>query len=324
MRTITDLRLKKLIEILSSAKDYISGSEIANMLGLSKPMVHKLVDNLRKYGFIVEAHSRKGYRLLMVDDLSLANTYVRDVGNRLKFKVHYVENCSSTQDIAETLAEQGVSEGTLVLAERMTKGRGRMGRRWVADVGGLWFTLILKPKFIKGLQLLSLVAGLSVALSVRSFLGIKAKVKWPNDVIYNERKLAGVLVEGKVEADVIKYVLLGIGLNVNNNLPQDLEQSAITLRDLVGYNIPRIPLLRLVLKYTDKYYDLLIKGLYKKVLSDWKKHSSTIGKYVKVYTINGEILEGVAEDISDEGLLILKLMNGSKTSIYAGDVIHLR
>lgn len=324
MGTITDLRLKKLIEILSNAKDYISGSKIADMLGLSKPMVHKLIDNLRKYGFIVEAHSRKGYRLLMVDDLSLANAYVRDADNRLKFKVHYVENCSSTQDIAETLAEQGVPEGTLVLAERMTKGRGRMGRRWVADVGGLWFTLILKPKFIKGLQLLSLAAGLSVALSVRSFLGIEAKVKWPNDVIYNERKLAGVLVESKVEADVIKYVLLGIGLNVNNNLPQDLKQTAITLKDLVGYNIPRIPLLKLILKYIDKYYDLLIKGLYKKISDDWEKCSSTVGRYVKVCTVNGEVLEGIAEGINDDGSLVLRLRNGSKISIYAGDVFHLR
>jgi len=319
-----DFRLRKLIEILSSTNDYVSGSRIANILGLSRPMVHRLVEDLRKHGFIIESHPRRGYRLLVVDDLSLADTYVRGTGRRLKFKVYYVESCGSTQDLAEALAEQGVSEGVLVLAEEMTKGRGRMGRQWIASRGGLWFTLILKPRFIKGLQLLSLIAGLSVVRGVESLLGVKAKVKWPNDVVYNERKLAGILVEGKIEADAVKYILLGIGLNVNNSLPDSLKQIAITLKDVLGYNIPRIPLLRSILRYIDEYYDLFIKGLYRNIVADWKKYSSTIGRYVRVYTTDGETLEGIAEDISSDGSLILRLRNGSKTIIYAGDVIHLR
>ena len=320
----TDTRLKKLIEILSSTNNYVPGSKLASILGLSKPMVHRLIEDLRKRGFVVESHPRRGYKFLAADDLQLAGNYVRNIGRRLKFKVYYVESCESTQDLAEALAKQGVSEGTIVLAEEMNKGRGRMNRQWIAEKGGLWFTLILRPRNPRGLQLLSLIAGLAVVRGIESLLGVKAKLKWPNDVLYDERKLAGILVEGRVEADIVKYILLGIGLNVNNKLPAELKDTAITLKEITGKFIPRIPVLRSILLWIDKYYDMFTRRLYDRILEEWKRYSTTIGRKVRAYTIGGDVVEGIAEDIANDGSLIIRLENGRKTTVYAGDIIHLR
>ncbi|HIE54675.1 MAG TPA: biotin--[acetyl-CoA-carboxylase] ligase, partial [Chromatiaceae bacterium] len=190
-----DHRLKRLVELLMDAGDYVPGPVIAGELGVSRSMVHRLIDDLRRRGFIIVSHSRRGYKLLMIDDLRLAGSYMDDIGGRLRYNIHYVESCSSTQDIADLLARQGAGEGTVVLAEEMTMGRGRLGRRWFARPGGLWFTIILRPEHVRGLHLLSLALGLSVVRALESLLGLRTGLKWPNDVLYSGKKLAGVLVE---------------------------------------------------------------------------------------------------------------------------------
>ncbi len=319
-----DQRLREIIDILSSTKDYVPGTVIARRLGLSRAMVHRLVEELKLLGYIIETHPRRGYRLLVSDDLSLADRYVRDIPGPLKFRVHYVEKCASTQDIAEALARQGVPEGTIVLAEEMSKGRGRMGREWIASKGGLWFTIILRPRKIRYLQLLSLVAGASIVEGIEGFLGVKTMLKWPNDVLYNDLKLAGILVEGRVEADIVDYILLGIGLNVNNNLPSWLKDKATTLANITGRKLPRIPLLRSILYRFNENYKALVEEQYDRITSLWRKYSTTIGSRVRVHLIDGRTIEGLAEDIADDGSLVVKLTNGTRILVYAGDVEHLR
>lgn len=319
-----DHRLRRLVKLLIDAGDYVSGSVIAGKLGVSRSMVHHLIDDLRRRGFIVESHSRRGYKLLMIDDLRLANFYIEDIGSRLRFNVHYVESCNSTQDIADLLACRGASEGTVVLAEEMTMGRGRLGRKWSAHRGGLWFTIILRPKHVRGLHLLSLALGLSVVRALESLLGLRTGLKWPNDVLYGGKKLAGILVEVKAEADKIEYVLAGIGLNVNNNLPVELTSTAVTLKKIMGYPLPRIPILRSILYWIDEYYDVLARGIHDKLLRDWRKYSLTIGRRVKAHTIDGEIIVGIAENVAEDGSLIIRLDNGGKKKINAGDIVHLR
>ncbi len=319
-----DQRLKEILDILVSAKDYVPGPVIARRLGLSRAMIHRLIEDLKSKGYIIETHPRRGYRLLVSDDLSLADMYVRDILGPLRFRVHYVERCASTQDVAEALARQGVPEGTIVLAEEMNRGRGRMGREWIATKGGLWLTIILKPRKIRYLQLLSLVAGISIVEALEELLGIKTALKWPNDILYNDLKIAGILVEGKVEADIVDYILLGIGLNVNNELPSQLEDKATTLADVLGMKLPRIPLLRAILYKFNKNYELLVKEQYNEVIGLWKKYSATIGSRVRVYLVDGKVVEGLAEDVAIDGSLIVRLANGSRALVYAGDVEHLR
>lgn len=320
-----DERLRVLLDLLEKSDgEFLSGSEIARTLGLSKPTINRLINMLRAKGFIIESNPRKGYRLVSADDLVNAELYLADLETSLNYRVHYVEKCISTQDIASTLAEQGAREGTIVLAEEMTGGRGRLGRKWYALRGGLWFTLILRPHTMRGIQLLSLAMGLGLVRGIEEYLGIRTNLKWPNDVLYNERKLAGILVEGKIESNYIKYILVGVGLNVNNEIPSELKSTAISLKEIKGSSIPRIPLLRSMLLQLDYYYMTLLKEHgYKEILYEWKKYSTTIGKNVKAATIDGRIILGKAIDIDKDGALVIETSHGLE-KIYAGDLEHLR
>ncbi len=320
-----DKRLRVLLDLLEERSgEYVSGSEIARVLGVSKPTINRLINMLRSRGFIIESNPRKGYRLVSADDLANAELYLADLEASLNYRVHYVEKCISTQDIASTLAEQGAREGTIVLAEEMTDGRGRLGRKWYALRGGLWFTLILRPRMVKSVQLLSLAVGLGLVKGIEKHIGIKTSLKWPNDVLYDERKLAGILVEGKIESNYIKYILVGIGLNVNNKIPVELGSTAISLKEIKGRDIPRIPLLRSILLQIDHYYVTLFKKKdYDEILSEWKKHSTTIGRTVKAVTIDGKIIVGRAVDVDKNGALIIETSHGLE-KIYAGDLEHLR
>ncbi|MCD6278190.1 MAG: biotin--[acetyl-CoA-carboxylase] ligase [Desulfurococcales archaeon] len=315
--------ITKVLRELLKANDYVTGSELAARLGTSKPTLHRAIDYLRKVGYVIESHPRRGYRILLTDDLAEAGAHLKDLGTRVKFSVHYISSCTSTQDIAEALAREGASEGTVVIAESMTSGRGRLGRKWVAGKGGLWMTVLLRPPTIVNLQLLSLCAGVAVAKAVADLYGIKAELKWPNDVIIGSRKLCGILSEGRAEADRVHYVLIGIGINVNNDLPEHLKATAVTLKELVGHPVPRTPLLRAVLKNLDIGYELLVSGEGVKVVKLWKNYSGTLGNYVKVIT-SEKVIEGYAADVDADGALIVEVGGGRREVIYSGDVVHLR
>ncbi len=320
-----DERLRTLLDLLEKhSGEYVTSSEIMKVLRLSKPMINRLINTLRSMGFIIESNPRRGYRLISMDDLANTELYLTDLETSLRYRVHYVEKCISTQDIASMLAEQGAREGTIVLAEEMTGGRGRLGRKWYALRGGLWFTLILRPRIIRGIQLLSLAVGLGIVKGIENHLGMRACLKWPNDVLYDERKLAGILVEGKIESNYIKYVLVGVGLNVNNKVPVELKDTAITLREIKGRKIPRIPLLRSILLQIDHYYTVLFKKKgFEEILSEWRKYSTTIGRIVRATTIDGRVITGKAIDLDRNGALIIETSHGLE-KVYAGDLEHLR
>ncbi len=313
----------KVLKVLLEKGGYVSGSELAAELGISKPTLHRIIEYLKRLGYVIESHPRKGYRLVLTDDLAEAGTYLRDLSTKLRYSIHYIKSCISTQDIAEALAREGATEGTVVIAESMTSGRGRLGRSWHAGQGGLWLTILLRPPALMNLQLLSLCAGVAVARAVNDLYGVGARLKWPNDVVVNDRKLCGILIEGRAEADKVHYVLVGIGINVNNELPEDLRTTAVTLRDLVGYPIPRIPLLKAVLRNFDYSYNLLLGGKHTEVIEMWKKLSNTLGRYVKVIAPD-KIIEGYATDVTSDGALVIETAEGERKIVYSGDVIHLR
>jgi len=312
----------KVLSILKSGK-YVSGASIAKSLGVSRSLVHKAIESLRRKGFIIVAHTRLGYRLVEEDDLALAQTYVRGLGTRLRYVVHYLRRCTTTQDVADNLARHGCDEGTVVVCDEMSEGRGRLGRSWVAPNGGLWFTVVLRPPPLPNLQLLSLATGLAVAKSIRELYGIDARLKWPNDVLINDKKVCGVLIEARAEADLIKYVLVGVGINVNNELPKELLNSATTLSRVTGKVIPRLPLLLTVLKNVDGTYSLIREGRSEVVIKEWVRCSATIGRYVRADVIGGNTVEGLAVSIDRYGRLVIKTKEGN-VAISAGDIYHLR
>jgi len=313
----------RVLNILLMSSGYVSGVGIANALGISRATVNRVVRRLVSRGFAIEVHPRLGYRLMNIDDISIASRYVSIIDTHIKFSIYYLETCSSTQDVADSLAREGVSEGTVVISEKLTRGRGRMGRHWIADKGGLWLSIVFRPKEMRYIHLMSIAVGVAVANTIKQLLNIDAKVKWPNDILVNDKKVAGILVEGKVEADRVHYLVVGIGINVNNDLPEELKENATTLKEIIGRQIPRVPILITLLKNIDEIYRELSRDAKERVLDLWRSLSATIGRMVKVIT-HGEEIIGIAEDIDRDGSLIIRKPDGSKTKIYAGDVIHLR
>jgi len=318
-----ELAEKVLKYLMLSAGDYVSGTEIARRLGISRVMVNKAIESLRRVGYVIESHPKRGYKLLCIDDLSMVNTYIADLRTRVKFIAHYVPECTSTQDIAKSLAESGAPEGLIVIADEMSRGRGRLGRVWYASRGGLWFSIILRPKLLKSLQLLSLSTGLALVKALRDLFDIEAMLKWPNDVIYRDRKLAGILIEASAELDRVNYVVVGVGINVNNELPKEIEHIAVSLKQILGREVPRIHVLKAFLTKFDKVYVSLLRGSTESILSELRTYMGTLGKRVRVIFLSGEV-EGEAIDIDNFGRLILMTKSGRRRTIEAGDVIHLR
>ena len=255
------------------------------------------------------------------DDLSVAGACAARLGTSLRFSVVYLERCGSTQDAARELAERGVAEGAVVVAEVQEAGRGRLGRSWHSAAGGIYATVVLRPP-LRALRALSLAASVAVA-RVLGLLGLEAKVKWPNDVQVWGRKVCGVLVEAAAEPGGAAYALVGIGLNVNNELPPELAGAAATLRGLLGKPVPRLPLLLKLLEELDDVYARVREGRWSEVLREWRGRSSTLGRIVRVETPEGAFT-GLAVDVSEDGALLVRLESGELREFHAGDVVHLR
>ena len=318
----TEHEVLKFLE--SGSGRYVGGSVIAKRLGISRAAVSKAVASLRRKGFLIESHPKRGYRLSSSDSLSEANGFLRLLDTKVRFSVHYFKYLPSTQDVAGGLAERGAPEGTVVVAEEMSSGRGRMGRAWHAPPGGLWMTVLLRPGIPpEGMQVLSLLSGVAVAEAINDVSGLRAELKWPNDVLVEGRKVCGILVEASVEADVIDYVLLGIGINVNNDLPEDLKDLATSLRALLRKRIPRVLLLAVTLSRLDALYEEFKRGKVKKILNRWTSLSCTIGREVEAI-YRGRTVRGKAIGLREDGSLILRLKDGSLEAVSAGDVVHLR
>ena len=304
--------------------EYLSGSLLAKRLGVSRAAVSKAVARLRKRGFIVESHPRLGYRLVVSDDLSEAQAYMSGLSTKVRYVLHYLPSTTSTQDVAKTLAEHGAPEGTVVVAEEMTAGRGRLGRRWHAAPGGLWMTVILRPRCPPAkIQLFSILSGVAAAQAIEGVCGVRTEVKWPNDVLIGGRKACGVLVEASVEADTVAYLLLGVGINVNNELPEELKGLAVSLKEVVGRAVPRLPLLTAFLLRLDDLYERLRRGDSEGIIREWRNRASTLGRRVRAICYDA-VIEGVAVGVARDGALLLRTKDGSIRVVRTGDIIHLR
>ncbi|MBI4396413.1 MAG: biotin--[acetyl-CoA-carboxylase] ligase [Elusimicrobia bacterium] len=230
---------------------FVSGSRLAAELGLTRAAVHKHACRLRARGFEVSGTNRMGYRLGPSPNGLDLSAVQGPLGNpSFHFQV-----ISSTQEEAKRRALQGAAEGTLVVADRQTAGRGRLGRRWESPFGGLWYSLVLHPVLRPGqVPGLVLVAAMDWVRVIRRETGVPALVKWPNDVWVEGRKLAGILTEMSSEIDRIHWVVMGIGLNLNNPPPRRTVCPAASLSELTGAPVPRQKVLTAWLQVFSKSY----------------------------------------------------------------------
>lgn len=238
-------------------------------------------------------------------------------------KIHRYEVVSSTNTLAKRLAAKGEEEGTVVIAETQRKGKGRLGRVWESPKGGLWFSLILRPKTHPSkLPLITFVSSVAVAKALQEMFGLKVQVKWPNDVLIGNKKVCGILTEANTKGDVVNFVVVGIGINANIDLHSfspDLRGSATSLKTELQKTVDEGQLLQLVFEKLEYYYGLFQKGKYDALLAEWKKLAAFLGKPVEVVSLDEKFV-GKAVDVDENGALIIRLGDGSLRKIFSGDI----
>lgn len=239
------------------------------------------------------------------------------------FNIYSFDRVDSTNTVAQKYAARGEGEGTLIIADRQTAGRGRLGRSWHSPPGtGVYMSLILKPEIAPAAAPgLSLIAAVSVAEAVRSLTKVKASIKWPNDVLYGSRKLAGVLTELDTELDRVRHVIVGIGVNVNmeaSDFPEELKDKATSLRILTGKPVDRVRLVQTILDVLEARYQSFCRDGLRGQIKKIRSLSAILGKRIR-FTYNRKVLEGIAEDIDGNGQLLVRL-NKELFAISSGEI----
>jgi BirA family transcriptional regulator, biotin operon repressor / biotin---[acetyl-CoA-carboxylase] ligase len=315
--------LTRIVRFLKDHEGYISGEEISRSLAISRAAIWKYMDQLRDLGYEIEAFPHRGYRLLSAPDHLLKSEVQYGLGTR-KFgcDVHHFESVSSTMDEAFRLALAGAPEGALVVAEAQTKGRGRMGRNWSSPKGrGIYFSLILRPKLPPAqAPVLTLLAAVAISEAIEKVVPrVKARIKWPNDILVDGKKLCGILTELCAETDRVQFVVVGVGLNVNNT-PAQLLPEAVSLRTATEAVYPRVLILQEILRHFEKHYNAFLKSGNSGLLAEWKARSATLGCKVR-FTERGDHFVGVAEDLAEDGGLLVRMPDGKLLKRVAGDVL---
>ena len=239
--------------------------------------------------------------------------------------IHCFDEVNSTTEKAIELADNA-AEGTVIIAEKQKKGMGRFGREWFSPEGGVYVSVILKPKISPtNAPKITLIAGIAVAKVIRR-LGLDAKIKWPNDVLIHGKKVCGILTNVITRDDKVDFAVVGIGINANvdiSTFPKELHESATSLKEELKNEVSMEKIIKDLLYELEINYESLKEGKFAHLLNEWKKLSDTIGKKVKI-KIETEVIEGNAVGINKDGTLILKLEDGSLRKIIAGECIHLR
>ncbi|MBP2019747.1 BirA family biotin operon repressor/biotin-[acetyl-CoA-carboxylase] ligase [Symbiobacterium terraclitae] len=306
---------------------WVSGEAISRSLGVSRTAVWKQVEALRTLGYLVEAAPRKGYRLIARPDLITPEEVRTGLATRrLGQVIEYRPAVGSTNDLAKELARQGAPEGLLVLADQQTAGKGRMGRSWATPPGAaIAMSVVLRPDLPPYLApRITLAAAVAVAEAVRDATGLAAGIKWPNDVQIGGRKLCGILTEMEAEMDRVAFVVVGIGVNVGlrrEQMDPAFRDSATSLALEGASGTRRAALVQAILLRLEQAYDDLLAGRFPHVLDRWRALSVTLGRPVRVLGVDGQVVvEGVAEQVDEEGALLVRDDGGRVHRVFSGEV----
>lgn len=316
---------RTVIDILRDSPGFVSGEAISQTLGVSRNAVHKHVNSLRKRGYDIVGVSRRGYKL--EDEptaLSMALVSERTEQSMFGRSFRYHDEIESTNIEAKNLAAAGAPEGTVVVAERQSAGRGRLGRRWTSPAGkGLLFSVVLRPPVdMADVHLLTIAAATAACDAIEALARVSLRIKWPNDLLIDDRKVGGILLEVAGEQDAIDWVVVGIGLNVNteySELPVALRRTAVSLKTASGKPVDRSDLLaRLLLSLEERYTDAVRNG-FDQVLHDFRERDYLARRSVSVQTRRGPVA-GLALGIDEKGALLVQLPHRHIQRFHSGDV----
>ena len=316
----------KILSALRNSSAGISGAELAEQLGVSRAAVWSHIEELRRLGYGIVAGPHFGYRLTTEPDALLADDLLARLGKSrvIGRDIQVFEQTTSTNDVVEKLARDGVREGVVVFAESQTRGRGRLGRKWVSPPRkGLWFSILLRPN-LRPQETTQLTVASATALrrAIFSQTRLPIEIKWPNDILIGGKKAAGILTEMSAELDRVRHIILGIGIDVNQDAPEfpaEIRKIATSLKIEHGEALSRAALATAVLRELDTEYYRIGAGRFADVAAEWMEHCTTIGKDVTVQ-IGDRKIRGRAESLDDDGALILRGEHGRLQRITGGDV----
>ncbi|MCX5778355.1 MAG: biotin--[acetyl-CoA-carboxylase] ligase [Elusimicrobia bacterium] len=321
------------MELLNILKDseFVSGQAIAGSLGVTRSAVHKQIMSLRRQGYSVIAQKNRGYMLKSRPDCAAPEEIRRYLprGHRWGAAIHYFPSTPSTQLIAKDLAIAGGVDGTLVLAESQSAGYGRLQRVWSSPAGGLWFSLLLRPSIRPdAVPQLTLVCSLILSQTIERICGISSLIKWPNDLVVPDGsstlagKLAGIITEMSAEVDRVAWVVVGIGINVNNALPDAAAPHAVSLSSLTKTPVERARLLASFLCDFEIGYRRFCREGFAPFAQDYNQRSFLRDKTIDIEMF-GEIVHGRVESVDDGGFLLFQKNGGTIEKIVAGTVTRV-
>lgn len=309
--------------LIESLGSWTSGQRLARSLKISRAAVWKQVQSLRAEGYEIES-SKRGYRLESLPDI-ISEDLVKS-GLKTNFVGRTIishPSLSSTNAEAKRIAPSA-DNGTVVVAEVQTSGRGRMERPWHSPKGGVWISVILKPRIPPTLApRVNMAAAVAVARALEGLYALEVGIKWPNDLLVGERKVSGILTEIGAEMDSLDYAVVGIGINANIDpalFPQVWR--ATSLSGLLGRDISRLKLVQRVLEEVEAAFEDL-ESSFDGVREDWRRRSATLDRRVRIITRDGEF-EGMAGALEADGSLLVRRDDGRRVWVYAGDCVHLR
>ncbi|MBS4023868.1 MAG: biotin--[acetyl-CoA-carboxylase] ligase [Dethiobacter sp.] len=314
----------KLLSMLkNNAGVFVSGEELSRKLNVTRTAVWKHIRSLREKGYEIESSPGRGYKLVAVPDLLLP-AEIQDglVTAVLGKRIYHFAEVDSTNRVARQLAQNGEPEGSVVLAEVQAGGRGRLGREWISPAGGIWLSLLLRPNLAPfQAQLLTLAAAVAAVEATEEACGIRPGIKWPNDLLLGERKLAGILTEVSAEMERVNFLVLGIGVNANIravSFPGEVGKTAVSLLEELGSPVDRAAWVKKFIVYMEMYYLEALSAGFGRVLELWRRYSVTLEREVSVHTA-GRTVTGTAVDIDDSGALLVRTAMGEEKFL-AGEV----
>lgn len=314
---------EKILELLKQADGYVSGQMICEQLSVSRTAVWKNINALKREGYQIDSVNNKGYRLISEPDL-LNEMRIREYLQTkwLAKKIIYLPVTDSTNTQAKKMGEEGAEHGTLVVTQCQTAGRGRRGRSWESPEGNVYFTFLLRPEVeISRASMITLVAALAVAKAVDDVTGLDSKIKWPNDVVANGKKLCGILTESSSDLEYINYAVVGIGINVNQTaFPKEIAETASSLLLEMGHTVNRGQLLGVFLNRFEQYYETFIQTEDMSGLKDvYNEKLVNCGREVKIIEKDRErVLKALG--IDNDGGLVVENSEGERESIISGEV----
>lgn len=314
----------KILSLLRNSDTYVSGEMISKEFGVSRTAVWKYINQLREEGYQIESVTRKGYRLIESADRVTASEILSQ--NRAKWigqEIEYFEVTDSTNLRIRDFAEAGRADGLLAVAEQQTGGKGRRGRSWESPSGtGIWMSMLLRPKIEpQKASMITIVSALAVAKSIEKISGLETKIKWPNDIVINGKKVCGILTEMSAEMEEVHYIIVGIGINANTQeFAEEIDYMATSIARESGKKIKRAALITEFCSQFEQYYGTFLStGDLAFMKEDYEDYLINIGKEVKIIKNQQERVRR-ALGINELGELIVERADGTKEIILSGEV----